>query len=112
MGIRISTMNIQGFIFARGRAAAIKRHLALWIVGYIVLVVGYPPHGSFGAANGIEIDGVSRYYRMVMIRTFFHFVCQMIFCYPFLYLLVPRYLWTKRYIPFLGLLLLLLSLAS
>ena len=105
-------MNVERFLFARGRKASIKRHLTLWIVGYLVLAGSYPPHGSFGAANGIEIDGVKRYYEMVMIRTFFHFLCQMIFCYPFLYFLVPRYLWTKRYAPFFGLLLLLLGLAS
>lgn len=89
-----------------------KRHLAFWALGYLFMVSTYPPHGSVWPAHGIEIAGITTYYEMVMIRSFFHFLCQMFFCYPFLYLLVPRYLWTKRYVPFLGLLLLLLALAS
>jgi sensor histidine kinase YesM len=103
-------MSLQTFIFSRGRQASIKRHLALWIGGYVIVVLTYPPHG--GSIGGIEQEGFIRYYKMVMVRCFFHFLCQMIFCYPLLYYLVPVFLRKKKYAQFAVLLLLLLAMVS
>jgi sensor histidine kinase YesM len=105
-------MGLDEFIFSRRRKASRRRHLALWIGGYLFLVLTYPPHGTFGAAGGIELVGLIQYYKMVLIRCFFHLLCQMIFCYPFLYYLVPEFLRKKKYLQFTALLLGLLVLAS
>ena len=103
---------MHAFIFSRGRTPTIKRHLVFWIVGYLFLALPYPPHGAFGPGNGVDVDGLAKYYEMVMIRSFFHFLCQMLFCYPFLYFLVPVFLWKRRYPQFAGMLLLLLAITS
>jgi LytS/YehU family sensor histidine kinase len=50
------------------------------------------------------------FYKMVLIRTLFQFICQMAFCYPLLYVLMPRFFWKKKYLLF-GFLFLLLSIA-
>jgi sensor histidine kinase YesM len=105
-------MDLQAFIFSRGRKASIKRHLAFWIGGYLFLVVSYPPHGTSGPINGIEVEGIIQYYKMAAIRSFFHLLCQMIFCYPFLYYLVPEFFRKKKYAQFIVLLLLLLAMTS
>jgi len=100
------------FIFSRGRTQTIKRHLVFWVACFLFAVFSYPPHGAFGPGNGIDVDGVTRYYEMVLIRSLFHFLCQMLFCYPLLYFLVPVYLWKRRYLRFAGMLLLLLAITS
>jgi sensor histidine kinase YesM len=105
-------MSLQAFIFSRGRKASIKRHLALWIGGYLFFLLTYPPHGTFGVVSGIELEGIARYYKMAAIRCFFHLLCQMIFCYPFLYYLVPEFFRKKKYAQFIVLLLLLLAMTS
>src|SRR5580698_10620597 len=105
-------MQLERFIFSRGRKASIRRHFAIWIGGYLLLVLPYPPHGTLGAVGGIELEGVLRYYKMVGIRCFFHLFCQMLLCYPLLYFLIPQFLRRKKYGQFIGMLLLLLALVS
>lgn len=105
-------MDLRAFIFSRGRKASIKRHLFLWIGTYIFLLSTYPPHGSLGAVGGIELEGIARYYEMASIRVFFHLLCQMFFCYPLLYYLVPVFLRQKKYALFTSLLLLLAAVTS
>jgi sensor histidine kinase YesM len=105
-------MGIHAFIFSRGRAPTIKRHLVFWIAGFLFLALPYPPHGAFGPGNGVEVDGVTKYYEMVSIRSFFHLLCQMLFCYPLLYFLFPVFLWKRKYPQFAGMLLLLLAITS
>jgi sensor histidine kinase YesM len=90
----------------------IYRHLIFWVACYLVAALSYPPHGSFGPPNGIDVDGFTRYYEMVGIRSFFHILCQMIFCYPLLYFIVPVFLWKREYQQFVGMLLLLLVITS
>ncbi len=87
----------------------IYRHLIFWVACYLVAALSYPPHGSFGPPNGVEVDGITKYYEMVGIRSFFHILCQMIFCYPLLYFLVPAFLWKRKYWQFAGMLLLLVG---
>ena len=99
-------MSMHDFIFSDLRNQRIKRHAVLWIVCYVFLVISYPPQGG-GSVNGIRVDGFIKYYEMVMIRAFFHLLCQMIFCYPLLYFLVPSFFWKKKYKQFICLLLLL-----
>ena len=105
-------MDFRAFIFSRGRKASVKRHLAIWIGAYVILVFSYPPHGTLGAVGGIELEGIARYYRMAAIRCFFHLFCQMFFCYPLLYYLVPVFLRQKKYAQFISLLLLLVAISS
>jgi sensor histidine kinase YesM len=105
-------MDLRAFIFSKGRKASIKRHLAVWIGAYAFLLFCYPPHGSLGAVGGIELEGITRYYRMASIRCFFHLFCQMFFCYPLLYYLVPVFLRQKKYALFTSMLLLLLAMTS
>ena len=99
-------MSMHDFIFSDLRNQRIKRHAVLWIVCYVFLVISYPPQGA-GSVNGIGADGFIKFYEMVMIRAFFHLLCQMIFCYPLLYFLVPSFFWKKKYTQFICLLLLL-----
>jgi sensor histidine kinase YesM len=89
-----------------------KRHLVFWVACFFLAAFTYPPHGAFGPGNGVDVDGIAKYYEMVTIRTFFHILCQMLFCYPFLYFLVPVFLWKRRYPQFSGMLLLLLAIVS
>lgn len=103
---------MHAFIFSRGRAQTIKRHFVFWVAGYLLAALTYPPHGAFGPGNGVDVDGVIKYYEMVLIRSFFHLLCQMLFCYPFLYFLIPVFLWKRRYLQFAGMLLLLLAITS
>src|ERR1700728_3702876 len=105
-------MGMHSFILSRRRAQTIKRHLFFWVTCYLVAALSYPPHGAFGQGNGIDVDGVTKYYEMVLIRSFFHLLCQMIFCYPLLYFLVPAFLWKRRYPQFAVMLLLLLAVTS
>ena len=105
-------MDLQAFIFTKGRKASLTRHLAIWIGGYLFLWLSYPPHGTSGVINGIEIEGISKYYKMAAIRSVFHLVSQMVLCYPLLYFLAPEFLKRKRYALFILLLLLLLAVTS
>jgi len=105
-------MGMHTFIYSRGRTQTIKRHLVFWVACYLVSALTYPPHGAFGPSNGVDVDGVTKYYEMVLIRSFFHLLCQMLFCYPFLYFLVPVFLWKRKYLQFAGMLLLLLAIVS
>src|SRR5277367_4707235 len=105
-------MGVHAFIFSRGRSQTVKRHLYFWVACYLIGVLAYPPHGAFGPGNGIDVDGITKYYEMVLIRSFFHIVCQMLFCYPLLYFAIPVYLWKRRYGAFFGMLLLLLTITS
>ena len=83
-------MTLEAFIFAKGRKATQKRHLAVWIGGYLLLTLTYPPRG--GPISGLDVEGLARYYKMVGIRGFFHLLCQMLLCYPLLYYLIPQFL--------------------
>lgn len=106
-------MVLHEFIFSRGRKASVKRHLALWIFSYLMLVLPYPPHGTVSVVGGgLELIGIFRFYRMVVIRCGFHLLGQMAFCYPFLYFLVPEFLRKKKYLSFCALLILLLVAAT
>jgi sensor histidine kinase YesM len=105
-------MGLQTSIFAQGQRATLKRHLLFWVGCFLFSVFAYPPHGAFGPEHGIDLDGVVRYYEMVMIRTFFHLLCQMAFCYPLLYFLVPAFLFKRKYALFAFMLVLLLFTVS
>jgi sensor histidine kinase YesM len=105
-------MGMNAFIFSQGRAPTIKRQLVFWIAGFLFLALPYPPHGAFGPGNGVDVDGIMKYYEMVGIRSFFHLLCQMLFCYPLLYFIFPGFLWKRRYPQFAGMLLLLLAITS
>jgi len=104
-------MSMHDFIFSAQRNQRIKRHVVLWVVCYIFLVITYPPRGA-GTANGIDADGVINFYEMVLIRAFVHLLCQMIFCYPLMYFLMPEFFWKKKYFQFICLFLLLWVVVS
>jgi len=104
-------MNLHDFIFCNDYSARVKRHLALWIACYLFLVLSHPPHGR-GSAGGIEVEGFITFYKMVSVRAFFHLCCQMIFCYPLLYILMPVFFWNKRLVEFFLMLLLLWVMVS
>ncbi|MEO6219567.1 MAG: histidine kinase [Ginsengibacter sp.] len=70
------------------------------------MVISFPPKGG-GSVNGIGVMGFSRYYEMVFIRTLFHIFCQGLFCYLLMYLLIPVFFWKKKYLQFMGFLILL-----
>lgn len=106
-------MSLHEFIFSRGKKASVRRHIVLWIGCYLLLVLPYPPRGTTSVVgSGLELIGILRFYRMALIRCFFHLSAQMAFCYPFLYYLVPAFFRKKKYGTFFGLLLLLLGLAT
>jgi sensor histidine kinase YesM len=98
-------LNLNKFIFSRGWKASLKRHLVWWFAVWLFLILSFPPSGSFGSMNDLVQDGFSRWYEMVTIRTFFFLLPQIVFSYAVLYLLVPRFLWKKKYLFFIGLLL-------
>lgn len=100
------SMSIREFIFSDQQNVRIKRHVALWFVCYVLLVVSYPPRGG-GSPNGIATDGFIKHYEMVTLRAFFHLLCQLVFCYPLLYWLMPLFFWKKKYLQFISMLLLL-----
>jgi sensor histidine kinase YesM len=104
-------MSITDLIFSTQRNQRIKRHVALWIVCYTLLIISYPPRGS-GSANGIDSDGFIKFYEMVAIRSLFHLICQMLFSYPLLYFLMPAFFWKKKYLQFICMLLILWISAS
>ena len=100
-------MDIRNFIFSTKKSFRLKRHYALlWILFYLYLVIAYPPHGG-GTLNGLEKDGVIKFYEMASIRGVFHLFFQMLFCYPLLYILMPVFFWKKKYVQFVCLVLLL-----
>ena len=103
-------MNLQSFLFSKGRKASINRHLGVWIGSFLLAVLLYPPHGI--SVGKLEFEGISRFYEVVIIRSAFHLVCIMILCYPILYFLVPVFFRKKKYIQFVLLLLLLVAAAS
>ena len=100
-------MDIRNFIFSTKKSFRLKRQYALlWILFYLYLVIAYPPHGG-GTLNGLEKDGVIKFYEMASIRGVFHLFFQMLFCYPLLYILMPVFFWKKKYVQFVCLVLLL-----
>jgi sensor histidine kinase YesM len=105
-------MGMHELIFSRGQWQTTKRHIFFWVACYLFAAFSYPPHGAFGPGNGVDVDGLLKYYEMVLIRSFFHTLCQMLFCYPFLYFLVPAFLWKGKFATFAGMLLLLLAVTS
>ena len=105
-------MSLEAFIFSKGRKQTVKRHLAVWIGGYLLLTLSYPPHGTLGPVGAIEMEGVTKYYKIAGIRCVFHLLCQMALCYPLLFYLIPQFLRKKKYVQFIGAVLLLLALVS
>src|ERR1700712_4871399 len=103
-------MNLNEFIYSKKISIRILRHVTVWLLLYILGVCTYPPRGS-GSLYGRGVDGFLVFYRMVLIRVFLMLICQMLFAYIFLYLLVPFYLRRKKYILF-GILLLAAWLVS
>lgn len=102
---------MRDFIFSNEKKYRIKRHIIFWIACYFFMVATAPPKIT-GSLNGISGDGFIRFYEMVSIRIFFHLACQMIFCYPLLYFLVPAYFWKKKYFKFICMFLLLWIVTS
>jgi hypothetical protein len=92
-------MTFQRFIFSKNRKTRILRHLSAWGLLYVFAILTYPPKGS-GTSHGFQLDGFLIFYRMVLIRVFLMLLCQMVFCYLFLYILVPFYFRKKRYLQF------------
>jgi sensor histidine kinase YesM len=93
-------MTLNEFIFSKKTKIRIFRHVTVWLFLYILAILTYPPKGS-ESLNGRGIDGFIIFYRMVLIRVFLMLICQMFFCYLFLYILVPLYLHRKKYILFI-----------
>ena len=104
-------MHIREFIFSNKRSDRIKRHFALWIGCYLLLIISYPPNGT-GSQYGVYADGTIKFYEMVFTRCFVHLICQMLFCYPLLYFLMPMFFWEKKYLQFICGLLLLWAIVS
>ncbi len=97
-------MRLNEFIFSQDTRIRIFRHATVWLLLYILGICTYPPMGS-GSLYGRGVDGFLVFYRMVLIRVFLMLICQMLFAYIFLYILVPFYLRKKKYVLF-GILLL------
>ena len=104
-------MNISDSIMNTATNKRIKRHVFFWLIFYVLMVIAYPPHGG-GTPNGLEKDGFIKFYEMSVIRTAFHFFCQIILCYPLLYILMPLYFWEKKYVRFICFLLVLYFLVA
>ncbi len=104
-------MNIHEFIFSTQRKKRIQRHILFWVAGYLFYVLTYPP-GGYGSANGLAGDGFFRFYEMAFIRNIFGLTGQMIFCYGFAYFLMPSFIWKKKYLQFVCMILLLWAAAS
>ena len=92
-------MTLHEFIYSRDRKTRVLRHITAWLLLWVFAICTYPPKGS-GSLYGRGIDGFLIFYRMVMIRTFLMLLCQMMFAYLFLYVLVPLYLRKKKYVFF------------
>jgi sensor histidine kinase YesM len=103
-------MQIHDFLFSATMRIRVKRHIAFWVLCYAYLVISYPPKGA-GSLYGIGTDGVKYFYEMVLVRSFFHLVFQMAFCYPLLYVLMPTFFWKRKYFVF-GLSLFILWIAA
>lgn len=99
-------MNLGEFIYSKKRKQRVIRHVLFWLLCYVYMVLSFPPKGG-GSVNGIGGMGFSRYYEMILIRTWFHIFCQWLFCYLLMYLLIPFFFWKKKYLQFMGLLLIL-----
>ena len=104
-------MSLHEFIFSPRRKQRIARHVLLWSLCYAYLVICFPPYGTETAA-GIEIGGPVAFIKKAGIRGLFHLLCQMSFCFPLLYILMPAYFWKRKYAQFgLGLSILWISVS-
>jgi two-component system, LytTR family, sensor kinase len=97
-------MTLNEFTFSKETKIRIFRHVTVWLLLYILGICTYPPRGS-GSLHGRGVDGFLIFYRMVLIRVFLMLICQMLFSYIFLYILVPFYFRRKKYVLFVILLL-------
>jgi hypothetical protein len=97
-------MSIHEFIFSSQPKHRIARHILLWTLCYAYLVICYPPYGT-DTPDGLETGGPVMFFEKAGIRGLFHLICQMFFCFPVLYFLMPVFFWKKKYVQFgLGLL--------
>jgi hypothetical protein len=104
-------MSIHEFIFSSQRKQRIARHVLLWTLCYAYLVICYPPYGT-ETPTGIEIGGPVTFFKKAGIRGLFDLLCQMLFCFPLLYVLMPAFFWKRKYAQFgLGLFILWTSVS-
>ena len=104
-------MSIHEFIFSTGRKQRIARHALLWTLCYAYLVICYPPYGTESRA-GAAIGSPVAFFEKAGIRGLFDLICQILFCFPLLYVLIPIFFWKKKYTRFgMGLLILFISVS-
>ena len=91
-------MSLHEFTFSGQQKKRIERHVVLWFLCYAYLVICYPPFTGGDPAT---------FYKIASVRSFFHLIGQMVFCYPLLYVLIPFFFRKKRYVQFVCMVLLL-----
>jgi LytS/YehU family sensor histidine kinase len=86
-------MTLETFIFANKPWVRFCRHASFWLVFYGFSLASY-------FHDFLDRIGFSNWMLLQSLETLLHILTQMLFCYPVIYFLLPRYLHRKKYAAF------------
>lgn len=86
-------MTLETFIFANKPWVRFGRHASFWLVFYGFSLASY-------FHDFLDRIGFSNWMLLQSLETLLHILTQMLFCYPVIYFLLPRYLHRKKYAAF------------
>jgi len=87
-------MNWHEFVFSEKPAMRIKRHLVFWLLWWAYFAITYYYYLQVGLQK-IVFGNMSS---IMLIQSFLLILIHLIACYFFIYILLPKYLITKKYL--------------
>src|SRR5688572_21453417 len=86
-------MNWHEFFFSEKPAHRIRRHIIFWLLWWIYFAATYYYYLQVGLQK-IAFGNLSS---ILLVKSFLLILVHLAACYFFIYILLPRYLYTKKY---------------
>ena len=86
-------MTLEHFIFSSQPWVRFYRHASFWLVFYLFSLASY-------FHDFLDRIGFSNWMLLQSLETLLHVLTQILFCYPVIYLLIPRLFQQKKYLAF------------
>ena len=91
-------MNWHEFVFSEKPAHRIRRHIIFWLLWWVYFAVTYYYYLQVGLQKIVWGDLSS----IMLIESFLLILIHLTACYFFIYILIPQYLITKKYLQLIG----------
>lgn len=91
-------MNWHEFVFSEKPAHRTRRHIIFWLLWWIYFAVTYYYYLQVGLQKIVWGDLSS----IMLIESFLLIIIHLVTCYFFIYVLIPQYILTKKYLRFIG----------